>query len=264
MADPAASQGRKRQPFRRLTTDQRREEIIDAAIELFGRTVEEEVSIDEIASRAGVSRSSLYRHFEDKSELYLASMRKLSDELVRRLSEITEGSPSEQLRDRVHCYFDFLEEFGVGYADLLQMSSHVSSTDALALAAEVRDQVYAMTYRTLEMDKPTPALEVALHAWIVGCEWTAMEWLRDRRPDRRSVELLMQLQFASMFLGLAAYDPVMTEKLLWLTEVEPAAGPMAGWIRSLAGLASPRLVGNLARMVSGDLPRAQRSDLAGP
>ncbi|MEO5878040.1 MAG: helix-turn-helix domain-containing protein, partial [Streptosporangiaceae bacterium] len=68
MADPGAST-RKRQPFRRLSSDQRREELIEAAVGLFGQGPENEVSIDDIVALAGTSRSSFYRYFDSRDEL---------------------------------------------------------------------------------------------------------------------------------------------------------------------------------------------------
>ncbi|WP_344839157.1 TetR/AcrR family transcriptional regulator [Actinocorallia longicatena] len=241
---------RKRQPFRRLAADQRREEIINAAINLFGSRSEEEVSIDEIAAAAGTSRSSLYRHFEDKGELYLASMRTLSTELVARLDAVAfGGSPSQQLADRITVYFDFLEEYGVGYADLLQMSMHVPSQEAIKLASEVRDQVFQLTYETLEIAEPPAALRIGLQAWMAGLEWTAMEWLRDRREPRSQVEVLMQVQFASMLVGVAAYDPDVAIKLDWILEQEPPGSPAALFVRSLLDAVTLRMIGNCTRML---------------
>ncbi|GAB3280619.1 TetR/AcrR family transcriptional regulator [Actinocorallia lasiicapitis] len=241
---------RKRQPYRRLAADQRREEIINAAINLFGKQSEEEVSIDEIAAAAGTSRSSLYRHFDDKGELYLASMRTLAEELIARLDAVDGGSPSEQLAQRIAVYFDFLEEFGVGYADIIQMSTHVPSQEAIRLAGDVRGLVFEQTYRTLGMAEPTPALRIGLQAWMAGLEWTAMDWLRERSQSRHRVEVLMQVQFATMLVGVAAYDPVIAGKLDWILSVEPPGSPAALLVQRLVDASTLRMVGNITRILA--------------
>jgi AcrR family transcriptional regulator len=56
----------------RLPRVQRREQILVAATEAFGRAGFASTSLDDIASEARVSRVILYRHFDSKADLYRA------------------------------------------------------------------------------------------------------------------------------------------------------------------------------------------------
>src|SRR4051794_17797661 len=59
---------------RRLSVDERRDELIAAALELFSNRQPEDISIDEVADAAGASRALVYHYFGGKQELYLAAL----------------------------------------------------------------------------------------------------------------------------------------------------------------------------------------------
>ena len=58
----------------RKTADERREEILDAAMEEFAEHGLDGTSTDTIAREAGISQPYLFRLFGTKKELYLASV----------------------------------------------------------------------------------------------------------------------------------------------------------------------------------------------
>ncbi|WP_020574223.1 TetR/AcrR family transcriptional regulator [Actinopolymorpha alba] len=57
---------------RRLRRAERRDQILSAATQAFGRSGFAATSLDAVATEAGVSRVILYRHFESKADLYRA------------------------------------------------------------------------------------------------------------------------------------------------------------------------------------------------
>ena len=56
----------------RITGEQRKEQIIDAAIELFSETGFAGTTTRRLAEAAGISEAALYLHFETKEALYEA------------------------------------------------------------------------------------------------------------------------------------------------------------------------------------------------
>src|SRR3954449_12897360 len=75
--------------YRRLSAEQRRDQILDAANDLFAERGYEEVSVEDIASSAGVTRGLVHHYFGGRKEVYVA--------LVERLGTVRE----EQLRPPV-------------------------------------------------------------------------------------------------------------------------------------------------------------------
>jgi TetR/AcrR family fatty acid metabolism transcriptional regulator len=71
----------------RTKTPRLNERMLDAAGRLFGARRFHEVRMEDIAAEAAVSKGTLYRYFEDKEELYLALLRRATDQLVELLDK---------------------------------------------------------------------------------------------------------------------------------------------------------------------------------
>ena len=77
---------RVKQGRQRLSAEERRRAVLDAACEVFSRASYGGATTAEIAREAGISEPILYRHFGSKRDLYLACL----DEAWRRLREASE------------------------------------------------------------------------------------------------------------------------------------------------------------------------------
>jgi AcrR family transcriptional regulator len=97
----------------------RREELLDAAdrvIQRRGTTV----SMDEIASEAGITKPVLYRHFGDKEGLYEALARRYVAELKLALRPAAETSdPRSRLAATIDAYLAYVERRPERYRFLL-------------------------------------------------------------------------------------------------------------------------------------------------
>ncbi|WP_019632990.1 TetR/AcrR family transcriptional regulator [Actinomadura atramentaria] len=242
--------GRERPSFRRLSSDRRREEIIAAGIRTFGNRPEPEVSIDDVAAAAGTSRSSVYRYFDGKGELYEVVAQRVGSDLNDRLEAVPGTSPSELVMARLAVYFDFLEEYEGGYAGILGIGAARAPLAALAVAQGVRDRICALTYRTLEVDEPSEPLRVAVRSWIAGVEWAGAEWLRTRSPSRGELEMLLGTQMLTQLVGTAATDPLTADRVAWLLRVEPLDSPFGLALRGMADVFDRRALGALARFLA--------------
>lgn len=84
-------------PARRLTSDERRRQILHAALMVFGARGYEGATTDEVARAAGVSQPYVVRLFGSKENLFLATI----DDALARLLEafraaLTEGDDSDK------------------------------------------------------------------------------------------------------------------------------------------------------------------------
>lgn len=87
------------------TATNRREAILDAALELFRQRGYHSVGIDEIGTRAGISGPGVYRHFANKAALLVALFDSITERMLQAAEEIEkiEGPPDETL-DRLVGY----------------------------------------------------------------------------------------------------------------------------------------------------------------
>ena len=101
-----------RTPRRRLSPEDRRAELLALGAEVFGQRPYDEVRIDEIAERAGVSRALMYHYFPDKRAFFAAVVKGQADQLF----ETTNTPPNpgqnlfEEVRDGVLAYMQYHQE----------------------------------------------------------------------------------------------------------------------------------------------------------
>lgn len=92
--------------------DFRRDQVIDVARRLFGQRGTVEVSMDEIASEAGVARSTVYVYFANRDELLRACLSRMHGQLVKTIDETwdLEAAPVDRLRILILGIFEQLDE----------------------------------------------------------------------------------------------------------------------------------------------------------
>ena len=97
---------------RRLSPDDRRNELLALGAEVFGQRPYDEVRIDEIAERAGVSRALMYHYFPDKRAFFAAVVRAEGERLFEATNTLSEPGQSvfDQVRDGVLAYVRYDEE----------------------------------------------------------------------------------------------------------------------------------------------------------
>ena len=112
----------------RSSSDERREQVIEAAVKEFAATGFHATSTGAIAKRAGISQPYIYALFHDKRELFLAVDRHVVDRIRRVFLEAARGksTPEERLEAMGHAYYELLS-----YRDEIrfQMQAHAAAGD---------------------------------------------------------------------------------------------------------------------------------------
>lgn len=107
-------------PRRRLDPEERAVLIVDAAAELFRQRPYEQVSIDDIAEQAGVTRGLIGHYFDKKRNLYVEVVRSMIRAQKFPIADADDGaSLEEQLSRGVKEWLDWIEEFPDLYLDVL-------------------------------------------------------------------------------------------------------------------------------------------------
>ena len=151
---------------RRMGVEERRQQLIGVALELFSARSPDEVSIDEIAAAAGISRPLVYHYFPGKQSLYEAALRRAADELAGRFVEPHEGPLSERLLRVMRRYFDFVDEHGPGFSALMRGGPAAGSTDANAMIDGVRQAAYEQILDHLGIVTPSARLALVIRSWV--------------------------------------------------------------------------------------------------
>src|ERR1051325_755246 len=81
----------------RKTAEERREQILDAAISEFSARGLRGASVEELAAKVGVSQPYVYRLFGTKKVLFLAAIGRVCDRVQEEFRQATETNPGNVL-----------------------------------------------------------------------------------------------------------------------------------------------------------------------
>jgi AcrR family transcriptional regulator len=185
-------------PRRRLTVEDRRQELIDAALVLFSSRPADRVTLDDVAAQAGVSRALAYRYFGGRAEIYVEALRCAADQLLARLDPPRDASPLDRIVEAIRRLFDFAEQHATGFQALL--AGHPAAQDGAVgeIVDEVRTALLGRLVEGMGRRSASPELRLALTTWLAGAEAAAHDWLSHRDLPRQAVEdaVLSQLYAA--------------------------------------------------------------------
>lgn len=224
---------------RRMGVEERRQQLIGVALDLFSRRSPEEVSIDEIATAAGISRPLVYHYFPGKLSLYEAALKRASEDLADRFVEPREGPLGGRLLRVMRRFFDFVDEHGPGFSALMRGGPSVGSSRTNALIDGVRQAAYVQILSHLDIKDPPARLELLIRSWISLAESTALIWLDGREIPRRELETQLVHDFAALMAVSAASDEDMAAILRQVIADEPEDGPFGDLMGRLVTLAQP-------------------------
>ncbi|MGV9555317.1 TetR/AcrR family transcriptional regulator [Streptomyces sp. NPDC003401] len=223
---------------RRMGVEERRQQLIGVALELFARRSPDEVSIDEIAAAAGISRPLVYHYFPGKLSLYEAALKRASEDLAGRFTEPHEGPLGARLLRVMGRYFDFVDAHGPGFSALMRGGPAVGSSTTNALVDSVRQAAYEQILSHLGVTEAPARLELIVRSWISLAESTALIWLDGRRVPREELEVKLVRDFAALTAVTAAYDEELRALLRPVLSGEPGDGPFGDLVTRLVALAS--------------------------
>jgi len=179
----------------RLPRDERRAQLLSAALEMFTTAGYHSAAMDEIAERAGVSKPVLYQHFPSKLDLYLAVLDTHIDSLVFAIQKAIQSTPdnSERVQATIGAYFDFIEAEGAAFRLLFESDMSVEPA--------VRERLNRMTYDcaaavsaviSLDTGLPQEAAMLLGVGLIGSAQVTARHWLeRDSKLSREQAQALV-------------------------------------------------------------------------
>ncbi|GES30598.1 TetR family transcriptional regulator [Streptomyces angustmyceticus] len=229
-----------RPAYRRLSVEQRRSQLLTAALDLFAQRAPEDVSLDDVALAAGVSRPLVYRYFPGgKQQLYEAALRSAADILERCFAEPETGPLTRRLSRALDRYLAFVDEHDAGFSALLQGGSVVGTTRTTAIVDEVRRAAADQILRHLGEPEPGLRLRMTVRMWITAVEAASLIWLdEDKQPSLDELRDWLVDHFVALLAATAATDPQtarVTRAALKLETAEGPAGDLARRILPVVG-----------------------------
>jgi AcrR family transcriptional regulator len=173
-----------------MTGKERREQLLDIGRALFAERGFDATSIEEIASRAGVSKPVVYEHFGGKEGIYAVvvdrEMQHLLDAITGALSA---GHPRALLEQAALALLNYIEHDTDGFRILVRDSPVASSTGTFAsLISDIASQVEHILGQEFAVRGYDSKLAGLYSQALVGMVALAGQWWLDaRKPKREEV-----------------------------------------------------------------------------
>ena len=191
----------------RLDPAQRRAQLIDLGARMLAERPLEQISVEDIADQAGVSRGLLFHYFASKSEFHLAIVRHSSEQMLQRTEPSESDDPMLTLRSVLASYVDYVTENRNTYVSLLRGTAS-GDPQMREVFEQTRD---IMAKRTLDQLPKigltrTPQVELAVRGWIAFVEEATISWLRAPAITREDLIDLTVQSLPALALAAVGFD----------------------------------------------------------
>ena len=180
----------------RLDTDERRAQLLALGRQAFSERAYDEVSIDDIATAAGISKGLLYHYFPTKRDLYVAGLREIADDLVAKTTDVPQDlAPIDRMRAGIDAYLDFVAGQARAYISLIR-GGIGSDPEVVEVLEDTRTRLMDQILDKAETSPLAPMIghplfRVALRGWIGFVEAATTDWLLSPAGDRAALRDLL-------------------------------------------------------------------------
>jgi AcrR family transcriptional regulator len=190
----------------RLDLDRRRAQLLELGIDLFSKHAYEDISIDDLAAAAGISKGLLYHYFRSKREFYVETVRAASRRLQLLTMPDPQLPPPARLRAAIDAHLRYIQEHGPVYTAVYR--------SGVAIAPEVREileqhrgVIVRYFLEAMGVTKPRPLLRTALRAWIAMVEGASLDWIENPAITRDELRELLVAGYAVLIARTIELDP---------------------------------------------------------
>jgi AcrR family transcriptional regulator len=165
-----------------------RERLVVAAVDLFTEQGYDTTTVAQIAERAGVTRSTFFRHFTDKREVLVAGQETLSRLLAEGILEApADASPLEAVAAGLERASSAMgptnRELGPRIKAAVAASTELQERDALKTVG----LAVAMTAALVNRGIPSPTAHLAAELGVLAFKQGFAQWSEGGRDDAKSL-----------------------------------------------------------------------------
>src|SRR3954462_8851701 len=176
--------------YSRLDPAQRREQILDAANALFAERAYDQVSIEDIARAAGVTRGLVHHYFGGRNDVFIGLL-ELGAQREEQLAPPVGRSARARVADTVARWLAWTEANRTIWLATIAHGEDIADTAVRQVVAElVRRAVAILAAHHADIAEDTPRLRYALECWTALNRAATRRWLRGEATRDATHELL--------------------------------------------------------------------------
>lgn len=194
-------------PRSRLSPEERRSQLIGLGLDMLRDRALHELSVDELASAAGISKALVFHYFGSKTDLLQAIAAAAAEEFIA----VTEPDPAlpldEQLEQSMAAFVRYVADNQVGYVMLVRGPA---STDGAMreLFEQTRTRVVERIIAKLGPLEPSPpGFHLVVRGWVAFAEEVTTTWVSDPSVDEDVLLALLRDSLTSL-VELVMADPL--------------------------------------------------------
>ena len=177
--------------YSRLKPSERRDQILDAANALFAERGYEEVTIEDIATSAGVTRGLVHHYLGGRKEVYIALLERVGAAREDELRPPVGRTARARIEDSVSRWLEWTEANRSIYLGTIAPGEDIADPDVRRAVADlVRRAVALVATFHADIAEDSPRLRYALECWTGLNRSATRRWLRGEATRETTQELL--------------------------------------------------------------------------
>lgn len=165
---------------RRLSADDRRRQLVGIGLSRIIDTPIQDLSLDQVAAEAGISRGLLFHYFPTKTDFYLACIAAAGRRILRNTAPDESAAGPAQVRSMLVAMIEQIDRRRSFYLTLVHGSGVADPR-----VSEVYDSVRSVsTDRVMAALSLPPPSRPIVHAWWAYVEDRALSWSADPTGER--------------------------------------------------------------------------------
>lgn len=170
----------------RLSTEQRRAQLLAIGAELFARRPYEQVSIEDVAQIAQISSGLIYHYFPNKWAFFEA----IAEHEGAKLLQASAPDPALDPVDQVVCGVEVYIDYAARHPDSFRMAQQTAVADNnrhivhQSRVSAQRERILALLASEIEVNDQ---IRVAITGWLAFVPAAILEWLDHPDLDRQQV-----------------------------------------------------------------------------
>lgn len=157
----------------RMTPEDRRRQLVGIGLRKFVERPVQELSLDEVAAEAGVSRGLLFHYFPTKTDYHRAVVEAARRRVGRNVAPDPDAVGADAVRQVVERFLDQVARRRETYVALVLGQAPIAQAAGDAGVSGVREHVARLVVRAAEMPD---AVLPAVHGWVAYLEDRALQW----------------------------------------------------------------------------------------
>ncbi len=166
----------------RRSADDRRAQLVAIGLELLPTTPVQELTIDEVARRAGISRSLLFHYFASKREYYTAVIDAAAALLREHVVPRPGSPPAGQLPGMLDRFVTWVETYRDSYVAFVR-GAHAGDPWVADVYEDTREQLVDVALTAVPLPDG-PRQRQLVRSWFAFTEDLVLQWTREPTMSR--------------------------------------------------------------------------------